>query len=359
MDRVFCGENVADSEAVLRRLLDANQEFALDGRGTTNHCPMALTALQRMGASGRRMQAFFEFWRQKYANPALPASLVIEEASYGKLLGDREAFSSLQQAFRRRIEESSAEAVIKEVLLTVPFSPATTAFHALIRLAYGLDAQHAGEIGAGLAAMIVANFPISLAQKPSPRAKTLFDGFAVLSAAMSGRVFAGRMITEKMRTVVQDEDFARCVPACPDSPDFLSDLAQLALAAYWQTKDFTVLHILTVVNAVRVIVDAVPELDSEHFREQLWLALCVAYVSIGAPALQDLPTCEQALEVRVAQLLPWSDLFALATMLNDDHAIKLTYSCYRENMLRPSILYQLSALDSINKAYRSQSGKSA
>ena len=53
----------------LHQLLDANQAFALNGRGTTNHCPMALHALHEMGASPARLQRFFAHWQ---ANHALP-----------------------------------------------------------------------------------------------------------------------------------------------------------------------------------------------------------------------------------------------------------------------------------------------
>ncbi len=51
----------------LYRLLDLNQEFELHAVGTTNHCPMALIALARMGASANRLQDFFDQWTKKYA----------------------------------------------------------------------------------------------------------------------------------------------------------------------------------------------------------------------------------------------------------------------------------------------------
>ena len=48
-------------------LLDANQSFALNGRGTTNHCPMALHALHEMGASPRQLRRFFAHWQTTQA----------------------------------------------------------------------------------------------------------------------------------------------------------------------------------------------------------------------------------------------------------------------------------------------------
>ena len=54
----------------LYALLDANQAFALNGRGTTNHCPMALHALHEMGASPRQLQHFFTHWQTTQALPA-------------------------------------------------------------------------------------------------------------------------------------------------------------------------------------------------------------------------------------------------------------------------------------------------
>lgn len=55
----------------LHQLLDANRAFALNGRGTTNHCPMALHALHEMGASPARLQRFFAHWQASHALPGV------------------------------------------------------------------------------------------------------------------------------------------------------------------------------------------------------------------------------------------------------------------------------------------------
>lgn len=54
----------------LHHLLDANRAFALNGKGTTNHCPMALHALHEMGASPRQLQHFFDHWQATHALPS-------------------------------------------------------------------------------------------------------------------------------------------------------------------------------------------------------------------------------------------------------------------------------------------------
>jgi len=190
------------SNVILKDLLDKNREFALNGKGTTNHCPMALCALTGMGASDQRLQEFFAHWRDTYALPALPSLSPSEAISYEDFqayLGKRENFTDLQSCFAILIAERGKNEVIREVLALVPFAPATAAFHASIRLAYGVQAEHEGEIAAGLAALVATNFDINFDIRGRQAASSVAAGFYQLSQNMKGKTYPGRMIVEKMR----------------------------------------------------------------------------------------------------------------------------------------------------------------
>ncbi|MFZ6779474.1 questin oxidase family protein [Undibacterium sp. Ji83W] len=333
------------SNVLLKDLLDKNRDFALNGKGTTNHCPMALCALAGMGADDRRLQDFFAHWRDTYALPALPLTEAIRYEDFQAYLGKRENFADLQSCFAIRLAEHGKSEVIKEVFALVPFAPATTAFHALIRLAYGLQAEHAGEIAASLAALVAANFDIDIDMQGRQAANSVAAGFQKLSQSMRGKTYPGRMIAEKMRAVVNDEQFLENLPGMPVTENLLDELALWAISAYGQTRDFTILHIVTGVNAARQVIAYLDQKTLASKLQELWIALCVAYVSVGAPAVIDAAIYESHMRAKHRQLCSWSDLFARAKESNDDHVIKLTYTCALEISLRPNLLYQMVVME--------------
>lgn len=336
------------SNVVLKDLLDKNREFALNGKGTTNHCPMALSALAGMGAGDRRLQEFFAHWRDVYALPALPLNETIRYQDFQAYLGKREYFADLQFCFISRIAERGAKEVINQVFALVPFAPATTAFHALIRLAHGLQTEHAGEIAAGLAALVATNFDIKIEMSVRQPAGSVAAGFQSLSQNMRGKAYPGRMIVEKMRSVVSDEQFLDSLPGMPVTESLLDELALWAISAYGQTRDFTILHIITGVNAARQVLPYLePETVASRLQD-LWIALCAAYVSVGAPAVIDATMYEKRMRAKYRQLSSWSELFARAIESNDDHIIKLTYTCALEISLRPNLLYQMVVMEMLD-----------
>jgi len=326
---------------VLRDLLDKNRDFALNGKGTTNHCPMALCALAGMGASEKRLREFFVHWRDTYALPALPFAQTISYENFPSYLGKRENFTDLQSCFALRIAERGENEVISEVLALVPFAPATTAFHALIRLAYGLQAEHTGEIAASLAALVAANFDISINMEGRQVTNSVASGFDQLSQSMRGKTYPGRMIAEKMRAVINDEQFLQNLPRMPASENILNELALWAISAYGQTRDFTILHIVTGVNAARQVLPYLDQKTLNNRLQELWVALCAAYVSVGAPHVIAVSAYESRMRARHPQLCSWSDLFARAIESNDDHVIKMAYTCALEISLQPNLLYQM------------------
>lgn len=333
------------SNVVLNDLLDKNRKFALNGKGSTNHCPMALCALAGMGASDSRLQEFFVHWRDTYALPALPLAEVIRYQDFQAYLGKRENFADLQSCFAIRIAERGKGEVIREVFAMVPFAPATTAFHALIRLAYGLQAEHVGEIAASLAALVTANFDMNIDMKERVAASSAASGFYQLSQDMKGKTYPGRMIVEKMRAVIDDEQFLQNLPGMPVNENLLNELALWAISAYGQTRDFTILHLVTGVNAARQILPFLDQKTLASRLQDLWIALCAAYVSVGAPMLLSESLYESRMRAKHRELCSWSDLFARAMESNDDHVIKLTYTCALEISLQPNLLYQMVVME--------------
>jgi hypothetical protein len=334
------------SPATLHALLDANARFDLSGKGTTNHCPMALIALSEMGASDARLEQFFAHWEQHFALPAATdVPPVARENWLNELGGDN--FAGLQRCFIDWMDEmgggqAGVDQVLQAVLRQIPFAPASGAFHALIRLAYGLASAHVPEIAAGLAYLVVGNLAIPALPDHTPSVDRPEQALAMLSQAMAESRYPGPSIVGRLRAVVADARFAASLRQVAMDSDFLAQLARIAIAAYWQTRDFTVLHMVTGVHAARLLFARLPQPLVQQLLPELWLALCAAYVSVGAPALINYQSLvDQLDQTNLAE--DWPAVLALAVNSNNDHLIKMTYSCHQENLQYPSPLYFATA----------------
>ncbi len=319
----------------LRELLDANARFGLSARGTTNHCPMALIALAGMGASPARLQAFFDRWEREYALRAAPVDIVISRGEWSRYLGNPAAFGVLRVCFLDWITNVGPIAVVTEVLREVPFAPATQAFHGIIRLAYGIEVRHAGEIASGLASLISSHLPVDALINENRAAQSIDAGFDHVVRAMSGVDLQGSSITSRLRAVATDERFASAVLAPPPDAPLLDTLAQAAIEAYWRHADFTILHMVTATRAARIVFDELPDTLVEQLLPRLWIALCAAYVTVGGRKNGSAASPDTALD--------WIDVCKLAVDSNDDHVIKMAYTCLCEDRRRPSPLYLASA----------------
>lgn len=321
--------------ATLRRLLDENARFDLANRGTVNHLPMALYALARMGASDERLVEYFHWWEANRALPRTDSERPVEWEEWTRHIGDAAMFSALWEFFSDRVAKRGPTEIIGEVFPLVSGGIAAAAFHGLIRLAYGIEADHAGEIGAGLATLCSRYADLGIPKHARPAAG-IEEALARISERLSGVAFAGQGIIGRMRAAAADPRFAAGFALPSIGPEFLGSFARVAIALYWQTGDFTVLHMVTATHAARVLFEAYPHLASAEALTAFWEAGCAAYGSVGAPALTPAPP--------PAENQPWSRIFAGAVQSNDDHVIKLTYSCHCESTRYGNPLYQAAAV---------------
>ncbi|QCP52618.1 questin oxidase family protein [Trinickia violacea] len=319
----------------LHELLDANARFDLAARGTTNHCPMALVALAEMGASPARLQEFFDMWEREYALSAPPVGTIIDRREWASHLGNTAAFGALRLCFLDWMADDDPDMVIATVLKEVPFAPATGAFHALIRLAYGIEAAHRGEIAAGLAALISSHLPIDVSFAERPAAESADAAFVHVACAMGDDLAQGNSITARLRAVAGDVRFRRAILAPPVTSSLLDDIARAAIAAYWRTPDFTVLHTVTAAHAARTLFARLDDSLVEPLLPGLWVALCAAYATVRKPL--DVEAITPDIDAG------WNEVCQRAMVSNDDHVIKMTYTCLCENRREPSPLYLASA----------------
>jgi hypothetical protein len=318
----------------LDQLLTANQHFALHGKGTTNHCPMALVALARMGASTARLAEFFASWTQRFALPEMAPDLQITPNNWLHCLGSPETFTSIRRHFADQVSIAGPTKIIEDVLASVPAAPATGAFHAIIRLSYGIEAAHVWEIAAGLAAYVATNLPIQIDLTGRHPAKSVEEAWHTLSSQLGDHRWRHASITGRLRLVAADRHFQQLVPR-PPKADLLDDLATAAALLYWRTTDFTALHMVTGAHALRVICPHLSDTTRSKILQATWLTFCAGVALIRIPEAIDDTVPETA--------IGWPDILRQATRSNDDHVIKMTYTCWQEDKRRANPLYQAAA----------------
>ncbi|HWA62770.1 MAG TPA: questin oxidase family protein [Caulobacteraceae bacterium] len=315
--------------SVLDRLLDENTRFAMNHRGTFNHLPMALTALARLGASDARLRQYFDWWEVNRALPRAGEEAAVGRGNWRDGLGRRAAFAPLADDLKRAIAAEGADAIAVEIGPAVVDAPGSLAFHAAIRLAYGLEAGHDGEIAAGLACWVAGRADLGLAALVAarPSAASVREGLDAIAAAVGGRPPMSGSITGAMAKVAADPAFRDALTGAPaKGAELLPLLERAAVRLYWQVPNFTLLHLATGAHAARVIAERWPALAQGVFADALWADWCAAYATVGAPRFEDRAPDGPA--------AGWPQIFAAAAASDDDHVIKLTWTCFDETRRR-------------------------
>ena len=143
------------SQTTLRDLLDANlrehgPEYA---DGLSNHLPMALHALQVMGASETRMREFYASYARRFEGQAAPVAGQEAVADWRLLRGQPDAYPALHASFAEALAREGAVEVLRRSLPELLSGVAAAAFHGAIRTAHAVQAGHRGELAAALASL--------------------------------------------------------------------------------------------------------------------------------------------------------------------------------------------------------------
>ena len=136
-------------------LLDASgqydAEFDAGGfTGLSNHLPMALAALKRLGADDERLAAFAARYSQRLRPAPAPAEWPAGEPWRARL-GQPGAWPAYRHLFLHWLVTESADAVLQQTVPTLIAGCGGAAFHGLIRTAYAVQSGHGQELADALA----------------------------------------------------------------------------------------------------------------------------------------------------------------------------------------------------------------
>jgi Questin oxidase-like len=298
----------------LRALLtDAVGFDAEYGASLSNHLPMALAALARLGASDERLAEFAERYARRLhaAPPTVPWPA---GDAWRACLGEPAAWPRYRALFRDWIANEGAPEMLAQALPVLMQGAGAAAFHGPIRAAYALAANHADELADALAYWACRWFSCGNADGRG----AVDDPARVFAAFDLARELPPQpLISQRMAAAAAHPRFAPIADALHiDARRTLPRLAQLAAERYAAGADFTVLHLVTSAHAMQVLLPWLDENDR--------LPALAHYARACAAAWAALPPREPPLPA--APVLPWDEIVARVIESDDEHAIKLVDS---------------------------------
>jgi len=269
----------------------------------SDHLPMALVALDRLGASDARLAEFAEH----YARSLVPV---------------RDSVRAVRDRYATDVTSLGIDGAVGAHLPRFVPGIGSAAFHGVIRLAYAIEARHAGQVAAALAYCEAVDEPLSA----EPPTETGDDPVALLDRVRANPVLAGRRfraasISDRMAEVAAMPEFAT-TGGLALRADSLDRIAAAARALHAVTGDFTALHAVTGTHAVRVVLPFLDHAQQRLALRFLFQAIAAAYVTIGTPRITPVDT---------ASAPGWDDIVACSLASDDEHVVKLAYTAREES----------------------------
>jgi hypothetical protein len=297
---------------VLHALLDRAADLPAEYRdGLTNHLPMALHALQQLGATEAQLSLFHDRYVVRFGTVRSPVPQVQRLADWTTHRGNWAAFDALRGHFAEAIAREGTEAVLTEALPSLWTGIAAAAFHGPIRTAHAVEAGHAGELAAALGYWAARWQPIRNVSTALP---PLEFGVWFELFVRAGRTSAidAPLISTSMAKAVSTAPFQAHAARLSSPADPVDTLARKAARLYAETRNFTVLHIVTAARAVRVL-SAYAKPDDEL----LWPAVAAALMAAQVERRSAVDGDSRG----------WPEVNAAAIDSGDDHVIKLVHAC--------------------------------
>jgi hypothetical protein len=325
---------------MLNELLSDNRRFSAEfGPRLSNHLSMAVLALAWLGADDGRLEDFAARYRGRASLVTLPASagdLTFERWRGG--LGDLSVEAQAVAYFADALATSGRAAPLRIHLPVLLRGIGASAFHALIRTAYALEAGDDAELAHALGYWTMSWLDPGAAEPVdgAMAAPGVLEAFAA-AFRPAGPLPVG-LIFQRMAAVAADPSFDSFARLYSPATDGLTELAAVAVALFAATGDFTALHAMTATHALRLVLpwtDDRPGALAHH-----WRALLAAYGSTGAPSP---PSEDEISRLRRARAPGWAELHAAALASDNDHVIKAIYTAWREDQMYRDPLYALAA----------------
>lgn len=337
-------------EAALERLAKTGPEY--HGR-LANHGPMAaeaLVVLERPDA----VVPWVDYYRTRLLDHP-GGSRPIDPKEWHEVLGQGGRVGDWIVFFDRALDERPWKTVLAEWVPRLSPGIIAAAFHGVIRTAHAvrsLDAQETParrrELAEGLAYW-AATYEVLPESKPRVAGHRMpSDAIAEVRAVPPDERQSYGNISERLRPLDAFPPFAGVadlVDATGDASAFISNLTETFARAFLVNVPrggsvITYLHGVTGPSAMRLLL---PHLDGHARTEMLrygWQGAAGVYAASGGePGTPAIPDAAGSFD----------DLIDRAIATRDEHAIKFTEACRRENALNPKPIYHAAASDAVTR----------
>ncbi|HEY2628309.1 MAG TPA: questin oxidase family protein, partial [Usitatibacter sp.] len=262
--------------ATRERIEAAHRYGAFYGGYLASHYPMAIVALEGMGATDDDIDRFGSHYLQQL-EPLQEAIVTIEPGDEAAHLGSPRAFPEWVLYFSKAIAGDGVDATLGRWIDRLLPAFAAGAFHGAIRMGYALESGSDKEMAHALAYWAAAYEPLPPPPVPGG-SRTPGEVLASIAedSAHAGRRLPGSNILERTVKAAGLPDFEPLVASVDPARLDLDSVARGLLQAYVASGDFTVLHSVTGTHAFRLLVPHMRE--PEAALRYLWSAVVAAYL---------------------------------------------------------------------------------
>lgn len=318
--------------ASLARIEGAHRFGAFYRGYLANHLPMALVALDAMGADDAVLERFQSRYEASHLEALAPAEFEIAVGDEERYLGRAEAFPAWVVYFGKRIRAAGVTAVLAAELDRLMASVESGAFHGAIRCAYALESQSVREMAHALAYWAASlEAPLETARFCGNDAPLAVLAAIARAAGIAGQRAPGHNIVMRTRAAMELPEYRLHLQRTDPAQLSLESVASALIRAYAATGNFTLLHGVTACHAARLLTRFARDRDAAVRR--LWMALVAAYLGEGAPAID-------GWRLEGSDALDWPEIHARAVRCDDEHDVKLAYTCWREWQATGDDLYR-------------------
>jgi len=305
-----------------------------------NHAPMVLVALDRLGGSPARLADFFDHYREfkgllPFGKPLEP----LTRTDWRTAIGHRKREPDLRVFFLDEVERLGIEGALRTYLPALAPGVGASAFHALMRMAYGLMRNDSREIAISLAYWAATYLDMPAAQGRSPITRDPAEVLRRVAAIEPlYHLPMHDLLWQNMAETGRVSEFAPVVDWLEIDDGTLARMANVSIALFVATMDFSALHAVTGLHWLRLVLphSEQPDLLLRYF----WQGIAAL---MGEMRFPELPSPEALERWRHLTVPDWSTIKAAAALSYDEHDLSLVFTASEEMKIYGDPLYQLAA----------------